>query len=132
MFMEYWVDLGINIWKNGRKTHILGIFVDLYWYTFGPVPVQPSRTAHVPVQVRAVPVQVVFCFSILTRVRMLAISCSFMIRFEIFKFLVKIDFKENQTFSNRYLQIMTLGGPKIHSMLGYVQANFPVQFLNID
>ena len=26
MFMEYWVDLGINILKNGRKKHILGIF----------------------------------------------------------------------------------------------------------
>ena len=52
MFMEYWVDLGINIWKNGRKTHILGIFGDLYRYTFGPVPVQPSRTEPVPVQVR--------------------------------------------------------------------------------
>ena len=37
MFMEYWVDLGINIWKNGIKTHILGIFGDLYQYTFGPV-----------------------------------------------------------------------------------------------
>ena len=26
VFMEYWVDLGINTWKNGRKIHILGIF----------------------------------------------------------------------------------------------------------
>ena len=26
MYMEYLVDLGINIWKNGRKTHILGKF----------------------------------------------------------------------------------------------------------
>ena len=33
MFMEYGVDLGINIWKNGKKTHILGIFGDLYRYT---------------------------------------------------------------------------------------------------
>ena len=65
MYMEYWVDLCINIWKKWKKTHILGIFG-------GPVPVQ----------VRAVPVQVVFCFSILTSVRILAITCSFLIRFE--------------------------------------------------
>ena len=26
MFMEHWVDLGINTWKNGRKIHIMGIF----------------------------------------------------------------------------------------------------------
>ena len=58
MYMEYWFDLGINIWKNGRKTHILG-------------------------KIRgAVPVQVVFYFSILTSVRILAITCSFIIRFE--------------------------------------------------
>ena len=35
MYMEYWVDLGIKIWKNGRKIHILGIFGE-------PVPV-PNR-----------------------------------------------------------------------------------------
>ena len=65
MYMEYWVDLGIKIWKNGRKTHILGIFG-------GPVLV-PNRP---------VPVQVVFCFFVLTNVRILAITCSFLIRFE--------------------------------------------------
>ena len=26
VFMEYWVDLGINTWKNARKIHILDIF----------------------------------------------------------------------------------------------------------
>ena len=26
VFMEHWVDLGINTWKNGRKIHIMGIF----------------------------------------------------------------------------------------------------------
>ena len=35
--------------------------------------------------------------SILTSVRMLAITCSFLIRFELFKLLVNLDFKENQT-----------------------------------
>ena len=35
--------------------------------------------------------------SILTSVRMLAITWSFLIRFESFKFLIKLDFKENQT-----------------------------------
>ena len=57
------MDLGENIWKKGRKTHILG-------------------KIRVPVQVRVVPVHVVFCFSILTSIRILAITCSFLIRFE--------------------------------------------------
>ena len=39
MFMEYWVDLGINIWKNGRKTHILGIFEGLVPVHLEPIPV---------------------------------------------------------------------------------------------
>ena len=59
------MDLGETIRKKGRKTHILGKIR-------GPVPVQ----------VRAIPVQVVFCFSILTSVRILSITCSFLIRFE--------------------------------------------------
>ena len=80
--------MGRNTWKNGRKTHILDKFRR-------HVPVQVRV---VPVQVRVVPVQVVFCFSILTSIRILAITCSFLIRFELFKLIVKIDFKENQTF----------------------------------
>ena len=32
-----------------------------------------------------------------TSVSILAINCSFPIRFELFKFLVKLDFKENKT-----------------------------------
>ena len=51
--------------EKGRKTHILGKIR-------GPVPVQ----------VRAVPAQVVFCFSVLISVRILAITCSFIIQFE--------------------------------------------------
>ena len=57
--------MGINIWKNGRKTHILG-----------------KIRGAIPVQVRVVPVQVVFYFSVLTSVRILTIPFSFMIRFE--------------------------------------------------
>ena len=49
MFMEYWVDLGINIWKNRRKTHILGIFGGPVPVHLEPVPVQPSKTEPVPV-----------------------------------------------------------------------------------
>ena len=55
----------VAIRKKGRKTQIMGKIR-------GPVPVQ----------VRAVPVQVVLCFSILTSVRIFAITCSFLIRFE--------------------------------------------------
>ena len=68
--------MGSNTWKKGRKTHILG-----------------KIRGVVPVQVRAVPVQVVFYFSILTSVRIWVITCSFIIRFELFKLLVKLDFK---------------------------------------
>ena len=58
---------------------------NLYRYKCGttsrtePVPVQVRA---VPVQVRAVPVQLVLCFSMLTSVRILAITCTFLIRFE--------------------------------------------------
>ena len=31
--MEYRVELGGKVWKNRRKTHILGISGDMYWYT---------------------------------------------------------------------------------------------------
>ena len=65
MYIEYCVDLGSNIWKKGRKTHILG-----------------KIRGAVPVPIRAVSIQVVFCFSILTSVRILATTCSFLIRFK--------------------------------------------------
>ena len=45
MYMEYRVDWGSKIWKNGRKSHILG-----------------KIRAHVPVQVRGVPVHPVLFF----------------------------------------------------------------------
>ena len=54
-------------------------FGDLYLYTFEPVPVLPSKTEPIPIQVRAVLVQVVFCFSVSTSIRILAITCSFLI-----------------------------------------------------
>ena len=66
------MDLGENIWKKRRKTHILGKIR-------GPVPVQ----------VRAVPVQVVLCFSILTSVCILAITWSFFIRLSDSSFWLK-------------------------------------------
>ena len=56
LFMEHWVDLGINTWKNGRKIQILGIFRSPVPVHPEPVSVQPSRTKPVPVQVRLVPV----------------------------------------------------------------------------
>ena len=65
MYIEYGVDGGSNIWKKCRKAHILG-----------------KIRGGVPVQVRAVPVQVMLCFSISTSFRILAITCSFLIRFE--------------------------------------------------
>ena len=52
------VNYGRKVHEKWKRTHILGIFE-------GPVPVQ-----------------VVLCFSISTSVRILAITYSFMIRFE--------------------------------------------------
>ena len=63
-----------------------------------------------------------------TSVSVLAITWSFIIQFECFKLLVKLDFKENKTPCNRHLQIMTLCGLEIHSYWGYVQANFWFSF----
>ena len=54
-------------------------------------------------------------FSISTSFRILAITFSVLIRFECFKILVKIDFKENPTSRNRHCQILILGGLKIYS-----------------
>ena len=51
---------------------------NLYRYRCGTA----SRTEPALVQVRAVPVQIVLYFSVLTSVRILAITCSFLIRFE--------------------------------------------------
>ena len=79
MYIEYRVDLGSNIWKKGRKTHILGKFRDLYRYTFEPVLVQllQNRTLTGTCQ---------SCTgtdcSILTSIRILAITWSFIIQFE--------------------------------------------------
>ena len=98
MCLKYRVKLGSKVWKNVRKTHILGNF--------------------------RVMVHVVPCFSVSTRFRILAITYSFIIQFECFKLVVKIDFKENQTSSNRHLKILPLSGPEIHSKWGHVQAKF--------
>ena len=63
--MVYRVELGTKIWKKFRKAHILC-----------------KIRAHVPVQVRGVPVHVMLCFPISTSFRILAITCSFLILFE--------------------------------------------------
>ena len=65
VYSEYRVELGRKIWKKCRKAHILG-----------------KIRAHVPVQVRGVLVHVVFCFPISTNFCILAITCSFIIRFD--------------------------------------------------
>ena len=45
----------------------------------------------------------------------LTITFSFLIRFECFKLLSKIDFKENHAYRNNHRQIMIINGLKIHS-----------------
>ena len=59
-----------------------------------------------------------------TSVSILTITWPFLIRFECFKWLVKLDFKDNKSPCNRYLQIRTPFGPESHSKWGYVHANF--------
>ena len=54
-------------------------------------------------------------FYVSTNFRILTITCSFLLRFELFKFLVKIDFKENHTDRNTNRQIMIISGLNIHS-----------------
>ena len=63
--MDYRVELGGKIGKKCRKAHILG-----------------KSRGGVPVQVRGVPVHLVFCFPISTSFRIFAITYSFLIRFE--------------------------------------------------
>ena len=106
VYIEYRVELGRKIWKKSRKAHILG-----------------KIRAHVPVRVKGVPIHVVFCFPVSTSFCILTITCSFLIQFELFKCLFKIDFMENQKYRNMHHQILILGGPKIHSKWGHVQAN---------
>ena len=65
VYMKYRVELGRKTWKKCRKAHILG-----------------KIRAHVPVQVRGVPIHVVLCFPISTSFCILAITCSLFIRFE--------------------------------------------------
>ena len=67
-------------------------------------------------------------FPISTSFCIVAITCSFLIRFEFFKLLVKMGFKENKTYRNRYLQIRTLSVPKSHSKYSYVKANSCISF----
>ena len=54
-------------------------------------------------------------FSVLTSFQILTITCSFLIRFESFKLLSKIDFKENHAYRNSHRQIRIINGLKIHS-----------------
>ena len=60
--LKYIVELGSKIWKNGTKTHILGIFGSHVPVHLERVPVHRSRTEHVPVQVRHVPVHPALVF----------------------------------------------------------------------
>ena len=90
--MDYRVELGRKIWKNGRKTHILAFSGDMYRYTLNMyryILGSGHFGQHVPVQVRAVPVHVLFCFAILTSFRILTITCSFLIRLSDSSFWLK-------------------------------------------
>ena len=86
--------MGGNIWTNGRKTTISRHFRGL-------VPV-PNSMVLVPYWFwstgtgteNSVPIPNVL---FQTNVSILAITWLFLIRFELFKLMVKLDFKENKT-----------------------------------
>ena len=68
--------------EKGEKIHILDIFGSCVPVHLECVPVHPSKTQCVPVHVRGVPVHPVMLFPISTSFLMLAITFSFLIRFE--------------------------------------------------
>ena len=83
--------------KKREKIHILGIFRSHVSVHLECVPVHPSRTEHVSVHVRGVPLHPALVFQFRPVFFIFAITCSFIIRFERFKWPIKIAFKENQT-----------------------------------
>ena len=86
--------------KNGRKYKFWALFGDLYrytlnlyWYTFGSGHFWPKCTG-TPLRCTDTPDAL---FLVSTSFRILAITFSFLIRFELLKWKIKKDFKENQT-----------------------------------
>ena len=122
------MNLGSKIWKNGRKLPFLVIPEDLYrynselyQYSLGSGRFWTTCTG-IGQTCTGTP-----C-SILTSVCILVITYSFLIRFELLKWIIKLNFKENQTSRNRPRQILTLSGPKIHSKWGHIPAKFCFSF----
>ena len=68
--MKYRVELGRKIWKKNAEK-------PTFWAKFEHM----------------VLVQVMLCFPVSTSFRIPDITCSFIIRFELFKWIIKIDFK---------------------------------------
>ena len=83
--MDYKVEFGGKIWKNGRKTNNLGTFGDMYRYTlnmysymlgsghFGPTCISTGQGCTGTCDA---------LFPISTSFRILVITCSFLIRFK--------------------------------------------------
>ena len=80
--MKFWVELGIKSMEKCEKIHILDIFGSCVPVHLECVPVHPSRTQSVPVHIRGVPVHPCSVFPVSTSFRILAITCSFLIRIE--------------------------------------------------
>ena len=132
MFMEYWVDWVSKYGKMGEKYPFWEFFSDMYRYTLNLYRYMLGSGRFWPTCTGTGQTCTGTPCSILTSLRILAITFSFLILFERFKWLIKLDFKENQTYRNSNLQIRNLCGPKIHSKWGHVQAKFLVLFLNIE
>ena len=78
----YWYSLGSGFFLANLYRYRL----ELYWYSLGSGRFWPTCTG-TGQTCTGTP-----C-SILTSVRILAITCTFLIRFELFKWIIKLDFK---------------------------------------
>ena len=110
--------------KIGEKHIFWAIFGDMYRYTLNLYQYSLGSGRFWPTCTGTGQTCTGTPCSILTSFHILAITFSFLIRFKWFKWLIKLDFKENQISRNRNHQILILCGPKIHSKWGHVQANF--------
>ena len=87
--MKYRVEVGIKNMEKREKIHILDIFgscvpvhLECVPVHLECVPVHPSKTKCVPVHVRGVPVHPILFSQFRHVFVFLAITCSFLIRFE--------------------------------------------------
>ena len=121
--------------KIEAKHTIWALFSDMYRYTLNMYRYMLGYCNFVPTctgtsQGCTGTCDALFCVS--TSFNILAITCSFLIQFELFKWLLEIDFKENQTSRNRRRPILIISVLKKSLKVGLCASQYLVQLLNID